>query len=226
MAKHAQLKKLYKKHVGQDIYVLGSGPTVGYFEKNFFQGKITIGINYIYKMIPVDYVIVKEFYAMRDAVRNQQNVVASKHHCGNTAYKPNVANGHYFIFDHFNNELEVINYDALGSMDKLVVSYSTITSGIHLAAFMGADNIILVGHDCGSINGNFNAMEYWDGKGKEAMDFNKSNPKFYKEFLGRIEPQTIELKKEIKRVYGCSIYSMNPWINLGLEDNIYESYRA
>ena len=37
-----------------------------------------------------------------------------------------------------------------------MVSRSTVTSAIHLAAYMSAKNIILVGHDCGFINNKSN----------------------------------------------------------------------
>ena len=40
--------------------------------------------------------------------------------------------------------------------DGLVVSHSTITSAMHLAAYMGAATVILAGHDCGALDGQLN----------------------------------------------------------------------
>ena len=99
--------------------------------------------------------------------------------------------------------------------DKIVVSFSTITSAIHLAAYMGAANVILVGHDCGTIDGKQNFAEYPE-------PIHAQGRKFYKSFLNKIEPQTQAIRQRIKEVYGCNIYSLNPWLNFGLEGHIYE----
>ena len=39
---------LKDKHVGQDIYVLGSGMSMNFLSPNFFEGKISIGTNSIW----------------------------------------------------------------------------------------------------------------------------------------------------------------------------------
>ena len=104
--------------------------------------------------------------------------------------------------------------DPVGREEELglVVSYSTITSAIHLAAFMGAANILLVGHDCGRVDGELKFAGYFES------DFQQSNPGFYEQFIGNIEPQTLVLRDRIGEVYGgCRVYSLNPWVNLGLE---------
>ena len=104
--------------------------------------------------------------------------------------------------------------------DMLIVSFSTITTAIHLAAYMGAKNIILVGHDCGTINGECNFEGYHNNetykvahtKGKEG----------YVLWLKMIENNTIQLKKLLIEKYGCNIYSLNPFINFNLEGNVYK----
>ena len=72
---------------------------------------------------------------------------------------------------------------------SIVVSHSTITSGIHLAAYMGAKNIILVGHDGGSINGEANFKGYHTS---ETME--QQNTEEYKKWLTNITQHTITLK--------------------------------
>ena len=39
-----------------------------------------------------------------------------------------------------------------------------------------------------------------------------------------IESNTLEVKKKIKEVYNCNIYSLNPFINFGLEGHKYDKY--
>ena len=46
--------------------------------------------------------------------------------------------------------------------------------------------------------------------------------RFYREFLTVIEPQTLALRAKLKEVYGCNLYSLNPFVNFGLEGHEYE----
>ena len=103
--------------------------------------------------------------------------------------------------------------------NSLYVSFSTITTGIHLAAYMGAKNIILVGHDCGTLNGECNFTAYHT---KQTRGLVWKNEKDYTKWLLDIEGITIELKKTLQEKYSCNICSLNPFINFNLEGNIYE----
>ena len=99
--------------------------------------------------------------------------------------------------------------------DKIVVSYSTITSAIHIAAYMGAANIIVVGHDCGKLDGELNTR----------LSESPMGTKFYSDFVGQIETSTIQLRTRIKEVYGCNLYSLNPFVNFGIEGHKYEKMK-
>jgi hypothetical protein len=83
---------------------------------------------------------------------------------------------------------------------------------------MGAANIILVGHDCGSIDGKVNFDGYPDNLMKSES--------FYRDFLSRIERQTLMVRDRLVEVYGCRVCSLNPWVNLGLEDHKYERFNS
>jgi len=99
--------------------------------------------------------------------------------------------------------------------DTLVVSWSSITSGMHLGAYMGAKNIIMIGQDSGSIND-----KYWvDGY----HHYNKSQDKldFEIEKVKKFEQQSITVKEVLKELYGCNIHSLNPFINYNLEGHKY-----
>ena len=43
--------ELKNKHQGEDIYVLASGKSVDFFNEDFFDNKIVIGVNQAYKKI-------------------------------------------------------------------------------------------------------------------------------------------------------------------------------
>lgn len=204
-------------HDGEDIWIIASGPSAGFIDPGFFDGKITIGVNRVWTRFRTQYLVIKELAILKDAIETGAQVIASNHNCGVLSYARNKAkaNGRdYYYFEHVNNETENVNLDVIGT-DRIVVSFSTITSAMHLAAYMGASNIILVGHDCGTIDGQVNYEGYPESLSKSET--------FYREFLSRIEPQSRMVKARLAEIYGCRIYSINPWINFGLEDHDYVS---
>lgn len=125
-------------------------------------------------------------------------------------------NDNIVVFNHIKNKHKI---NKLPDDNKLVIGSSTIATGIHLGAYMGAKNIILIGHDCGTLDGepNFNGY-HTDSTYKIAHKNGKTD---YIKWLKKIEEQTITLKKLLKKKYGCNIYSLNPFINFGLEGHVY-----
>lgn len=217
------IRDLYKYHIGEDIWIVAAGPSAGHVDPLFFNNKTTIGINWTFRWFPVDFVVAKENYVAQAAIQHSAaRVVYSRFSAGNyNAEETEIDHPRAYWFDHAHNKLKEVDLSPIGyegeipSPPWLVVSYSTITSAMHLAAFMGAANIILVGHDCGTIDGELNVPDYPVspiGDGDE----------FYKTFIKEIEPQTIAVRDRIREVYRCNTYSLNPWINFGLEGHRYE----
>ena len=218
---------MYKNiHKGKDIYIIAAGKSLDYIDNSFFKNKITIGINQVYKKFEPTYLIRKEAHLIKETLNSISKkciLFISRGHCGGNnninlkiIQKLNVENK-IIIFNH-NLNIETIT--KLPPEDKIIVSWSTITSGIHLAAYMGAKNIILVGHDCGTLDNECNFNGYhtdktyriaWKNGGKNA----------YKKWLPKIEEQTIDLKSLLRDKYNCNIYSLNPFINFGLEGHKY-----
>lgn len=202
-------------HIGHDLYVVASGASAGYIEERFFDNKIALGVNQVWKRFSnMDYIIRKENWGMAAAQTASKSMgfklIASQYNCG--SYDLGQNKDADYVFCHDNNTNEKINLDVVGT-DWIVVSYSTITSAIHIAAYMGAANIVLVGHDCGLLDGEINFPGYGEAIGGSG---------FYRKFITLIEPQTLALRDRIKEVYGCNIYSLNPFINFGLEGHRYE----
>jgi len=208
------ITELKNIHEGYDIYIVAAGASAGYIDPSFFDNKITIGVNQVYKRFPnVDYVVRKEAVwndaALEAAKSFGFKLITSKHSCGTLSYPKN--EGADYIFEHPDNKLKAIDLSVVGT-DKIVVSYSTITSAIHIAAYMGAANIIIVGHDCGLLDGATNFPGY---------NAPIASMSFYRNFLTEIEPQTLALRDRLKEVHGCNVYSLNPFINFGLEGHEY-----
>lgn len=200
------ISQLKSKHRGKDIYIIASGPSLQFVDKSFFDGKLTIGVNFVVDTIPsVTYHLVKEKYAAELCNCKWHIDVVSEYDCGNLTSLKNPVR--HYSFKHKNNEHETFD-EELDTDDSLIVSWSTITSAIHFAYFLGAKNIILVGHDCGYIDNKSHISGYIVGSA------------YSDKFLCKIEPQTLKLKDLLNKK-GVNLYSLNPFINFGLEGHAY-----
>jgi hypothetical protein len=92
--------------------------------------------------------------------------------------------------------------------DGLIVGSTSIHGSMHLAAHMGAANIIMVGADCGMIDGKFNQEGYVSG------NLETSDPDFW---LARWETHLRQVKAYLCDRYEVNIYSLNPFLNMNLE---------
>ena len=143
--------ELKNKHEGEDIYILASGKSVDFFNEDFFENKIVIGVNQVYKKIWCDYLVRKEVKFIKESLETDSIVIVSEYDSGNLnsgEQKLNtnkITHDNLYYFEHLDNLHSKIDTSVFGT-DKIVVSYSTITSAMHIAAYMGAKNIILVGH--------------------------------------------------------------------------------
>lgn len=216
------IKELKDKHIGEDIYILASGKSVDFFNEDFFDGKTVIGVNQAYKKIWCDYLVRKEVKFIKESLDTDSIVIVSEYDSGNLnsgEHKLNtnkIEHENLYYFEHLDNLHAGINTSVFGT-DKIVVSFSTITSAIHIAAYMGAKNIILVGHDCGTIDGEMTFKGYYNSiKDTPWSDWGQ-----YKNWLKVIESQTIEVKKQMKHHYGANVVSLNPFVSLNLENHLY-----
>lgn len=215
------VNELKNIHAGEDIYVVASGKSLDFIPTSFFVGKTVIGVNQVYKKLACDYIVRKEPKFIDESIESGAKVVISEVHSGDptNGYPLNTSLGYEdncYYFKHKPNRHTKIDFSVLGS-DELIVSYSTITSAIHLAAYMGAKNIILVGHDCGLINNKFVFDGYYDS----IADTPWGEWSQYVNWLKVIENQTIMVKQALTRHYNVNILSINPFINFGLEGNTY-----
>lgn len=219
---YMNITELKGKHDGEDIYVIASGKSLDFIDPSFFDGKITVGINQVYKRVKTTYLVRKETSLLEESLATNPEVIhiVSDGDCGslngkNRAVVVSKKIPNAYIFRHLQN---VHNYISLPEDENLItVSWSTITSGIHIACYLGAKNVIIVGHDCGTINGEANFTGYHT---KKSMVQN--NEAEYVNWLKQIESHTVKLKADLIARYGCNILSLNPFVNFGLEGNVYK----
>lgn len=216
------IKDLKGKHTGKDIYILASGKSVDFINEDFFDNKIIIGLNQAYKKIWCDYLVRKEVKFIKNSLDTGSIVIVSEYDSGNLNTGDSKLNtnkidhDNLYYFEHLDNKHTDIDSTVFGT-DKIVVSFSSITSAIHIAAYMGAKNIILMGHDCGTIDGEMTFKGYYNS----IKDTPWNNWEQYKSWLKVIENQTVEVKKLVKKHYNANVVSINPFVSLNLENHLY-----
>lgn len=216
------IKTLKNNHKGEDIYILASGKSVDFFDEDFFDDKIIIGVNQVYKKIWCDYLVRKEVKFIKESLETNSIVIVSEYDSGNLNSNDEKLNTNKYVhenlyyFEHLDNQHTNIDESVFGT-DKIVVSFSTITSAMHIAAYMGAKNIILIGHDCGTIDGEMTFSGYYDSINETPW----KNWDQYKTWLKVIEQQTMAVKKHIKYRYNANVVSLNPFVSFNLENHIY-----
>jgi hypothetical protein len=152
------------------------------------------------------------------------------------------------LFDHAchtercnHTSVEALPPEALAER-QLLVSSSTITTAIHLAALMGAARILLVGHDCGTLDGEANfggyhtpstlALSHRAHPSDQWLQMERS----YESWLrgGRahgaggeavdIQRDSARLRTLLQQRYPRlkGVHGLNPFVGLGLEGHRFE----
>ena len=208
------MDKWRNKHKGETIYVIGSGKSLDFVSPKLFQNEITIGVNQVYKRIPTTYLLRKEVH-FRNSVLN--DTPAATHHfwMGKGASTQRVTYYETGV-NHCHKRLP----DFAGvPKNGLVASWSTLTTAMHLAAHMGAKTIILVGHDCCCIDNqsNFEGYHTRDTMAVAHGRDPKRAAQKYRRWLPQIEKDTVHVRNHLQKTYGCSIFSLNPFVSLRFE---------
>jgi hypothetical protein len=79
---------------------------------------------------------------------------------------------------------------------------------MHLAAHLGASTIILVGADCGQIDGKDRVNDYQVQGGHTLWQLYDGHHQLMKQYL--------------EKRYGVKVHSLNPFINLNLEGHRFQ----
>jgi hypothetical protein len=225
-----KLTDFKNKHKNEDIYILASGKSLDFLDNSFFNNKIIIGINQSYKKVIPQYLIRKEHKLLKELLENDnlKNVIhfISAGNCGglnitNLKYIKSLEKNKQLNICIYNHNKNVHNNNIIPELkdNELYVSYSTITTGIYLAYYMGAKNIILLGHDCGLIDNESNFTGYHT-KDTLQIAWKNNSQLQYNNWLDKIENQTIILKKWLNNKK-INVMSLNPFINYNLEGHKY-----
>jgi len=208
------------RFAGRDIYVLGSGPTLNHIPPRFFDRKVLVAANHgaMTVLDRVAYLVTKYHrHAWEYAERWPDiPVVTPRGDLGRIGLNDLPGDAPFIVVPHNNNTGDTWTLaDWPTDPDGIVATWSTICTAMHWAAYLGAANIIMVGHDCGWIDESGRVPGYRqsaDGVADEDGD----SPMW-----GGFDAQSRMVKSELVARYGVTVTSVNPWINLALEGHSY-----
>jgi len=218
---------LYERHPGADIYVVGTGTSLRVFPLEFLAGKITIGLNRAWKVVPVKYSItigphthVPEFMEGEEArpeitwitKRGKAQAVLSPEqfaHADERFYTFDIGGRERSdVADWVTDEGRVVDWVRRPHGTMLYQWSSISQTACNLAANMGARNIVLVGCDNSSLLDNHHAESHhtkWLGKSPE------ERYRQYYEGLAEV--------RSALRGRGINLVSVSPFLQLGGEEH-------
>lgn len=181
-----QVSKLYGRHAGDVIYVVGSGASMRVFPPDFLKGRVTIGLNQAWKVAPVRYGItigphlnVPEFMAdeaphpeitwiTRRAKAEKVLTEEQFRHADKRFYTFEIRHGQARdTTDWVSDTGRELDYVRRVSGSRLYQWSSISQTAVNLAANMGARTVILVGCDNCSLADNHHGHQQhtkWLGK--------------------------------------------------------------
>jgi len=207
-----KLSDLKNTHQGETIWVLGSGPTMNFIDPVFFEDKITVATNIIanVKGFTANYTF-SNYHRVTQEVFNPNtiHVTLLRDTESHELWAGDVPQNVIFV--------EQPSYQAPGSAwnpltthkplnDSLVYGSSSLHGSMHLAAYLGACFIILIGADCGTLDGQHRTEGYRAGHNPWAL----------------YDRHHQLLKTYLQENYDTKVYSLNPFINFNLEGHKFE----
>lgn len=213
-----QLVALENKHEGETAFVIGSGRTLDYYGKSFFEGRLTIGINYGWaeKLDYVDYLVTKYHDMAKEWVASDRvgTVVTTRGLRGHRNLEP-LTDGRIVTVDHNENTVEA--WAGQWPEDGLVATHSSITTGMHLAAVLGATSIVMVAADCGTLDEETNR----DGYANERVKYSET---VWKEKFRSFDRQNVLVAKILRERYGVNVVSLLPFVTPNMEGHTFRSH--
>lgn len=197
-------------HKGETLWVLGSGGSLDHLSPSFFDDKICVGVNFVGKAFGLaNYFTFSHYHSdSLEMAESSRFVFTPKKQHGDKEEWSGELPANVVLFN-TNSGSPGHSFNPFGKdnpKDGLMIGNSSIHGAIHLAAYMGAKHIVLVGADCGKIDGADRFSGYVVG----------DNP--WSEYNKKL----IEMKRWILEKFGATIYSLNPFVNFNLEGHSFE----
>jgi len=199
-----RIKALFNKHIGKDIYVVGTGPTVRLLPKGFFKGRITIGLNQAYKVMEPTYNLTAhpelevEYRSLLRKGKVKKTTWVVKH---KTPTYLKLEDKARYVF-HTSDDWK----DFIGAKpDVLFLGKGIQLTAIDLACRMRARSVILVGVDLGSVAGDHH------GHNQHVRFNGLPASEVYREY----RLWTYRARKLAREKLGIAVLSLSPLLGCG-----------
>jgi len=202
------------RHAGETVWVLGSGKTLDFVDRTFFDGKTEVAANNERKG-KADHAYVCSNHWGVDApgvlvVPEFEQVPVADMHRGP---RPEGALFVPTIQQEYANFNPALHWPEDG---RFAVGPSSATIAVHWAVYLGAAHIVLVGFDCGVIGDDERVDGYYPPVNDEAVAQHSHH---------RLWERVMNDTAVYLRGRGVSVHSLNPWATLGLEGHSWEQRR-
>lgn len=209
----AELAALRNRHSGETLWVIGAGPTLNFVDPSFFADKITVGVSHgpITHGIEPNFVFSNHWSQMVGLVEKMPNtmfVLNDKEWPSRQEFPPatysNVA---------LNKVSEPPDFGAQfnpwlsekAPFSHIIFGTTSLHGAMHLAAFLGANSIVLVGADNSRLDGKWALDGHEAAWGYPTIDY---------------EAHLRMVKKWLVQWFSVNIYSLNPFVNLHIEGHL------
>lgn len=220
-----RITELENIHKGEDIWVIGAGPSMNFVDPSFFENKICISVNQMYEKFPCEYVVGRDIHAKErwaptiEDLRDRDDIkfLYSEFDTGygktrNTDWGWMCSSDNFYEFESLQDHI----LDNVGT-DKMISMRTTLNTCLNIAAYMGAKNIMICGKDEGAIDGKLYVDDYTKENWSDSEAWGE-----IKRWLAHTELTTKKTKDKLIEVYGCNVHSLNPFINYKLEGHEYQ----
>ena len=204
------------RHAGETVWVLGSGKTLDYVDRTFFDGKTVVATNHSWKGKADHAYVCSNHWGTEPAawlVLPEVEDVPPQ-----DAYRGPKPEGDRVVFvptipQKYSDFTPNRDWPEQG---RMVVGPTSLHLSLHWAVWLGAAHIVLVGADCGTIDGRNNADGYYTREVEEGAAAH---------FHHRLWERTLNEMAEKIRNLGVSVHSLNPWVTFNLEGHSWEQRR-
>src|SRR5262249_21256659 len=160
------------------------------------------GVNWVHRRFRCNYIVLRNVTLAREAYESGSSLILSEQFMGRQDAAPNLVPFMAWFFPHLNRNLHApLDLSVIGT-ERIAVGVSIIVSALHVSAYLGARNIIVCGHDCGSLDGEIAFKGYYDQIDNIITKWR---------LLKRMEEQTVAVREKLFEVFGCRMYSLNPF---------------
>ena len=211
------LSALRDSRKGETAWVFGSGGTLNHLDPAFFADKLVVATNWCARDFGVKPDFVFSNYHSPDLVKMASGVpvvTLDRDTLTQQAWQGDVPDNLVRIpQDSYVGPSD--HWDVFGRhkprADSLAYGSSSLHGAMHLAAWLGAAHLVMVGADCGLLDGQANLDKH--------VGFDNDEHQARILSLYRRDHET--MKRWLVETYGVTVYSLNPFINLNLEGHTF-----